>query len=204
MARRPAKSKSRTSSRPRRGTVEGTRERLVAAAAEEFATAGFDGTDSTKISTRAGYAAGTFYKHFEDKREIFIAAYARWVDNEWTTVREVLGEYGDPKERSKALVHFYLDLHAKSRVFRASLRVLAATDAVVRREYQAQRKRQLDWLKQIRGGRKTSGRERDALLLYTLERAGDALADGEDKVLGLNRAALGTLIEDLLESAFRD
>lgn len=185
--------------RPRRGSVAETRERLVTAAAEQFGSAGYDGTDSTKIAARAGYAAGTFYKHFDDKREAFIAVYEQWVDHEWQAVRELIRAHKTPRARAQAIVRLYLELHATSRVFRASLRVLAATDSAVRKAYQEQRRRQLDWLDSLQGGRAAKGRrERNAMLLYSLERTGDALADGEDKTLVLDRARLEKLIEDLV------
>ncbi len=51
-----------------------TRDRLVAAAARAFNRAGYHGTDSNRIARAAGYAPATFYKHFADKRAIFVAA----------------------------------------------------------------------------------------------------------------------------------
>src|SRR5690606_17709581 len=53
--------------RPRRGTPDGTRERLIAAAAEVINRDGYFGTDSNAIARAAGYSPATFYKHFEDK-----------------------------------------------------------------------------------------------------------------------------------------
>jgi AcrR family transcriptional regulator len=46
---------------------------LIAAARLEFEEFGFEGTNSNAIARRAGYAPQTFYRHFEDKREIFLA-----------------------------------------------------------------------------------------------------------------------------------
>src|ERR1700733_4737197 len=64
--------------RPRRGSPEQTRDRLVAAAAKLFNQTGYHGTDSNRIAKAAGYSAGVFYKHFNDKRAIFLAAYEGW------------------------------------------------------------------------------------------------------------------------------
>ena len=69
--------------RPRRGTPEQTRARLVTTAAEIFNRVGYHGTDSNRIAKEAGYATGTFYKHFKDKREAFLAVYESWVTSEW-------------------------------------------------------------------------------------------------------------------------
>src|SRR4051812_38261323 len=76
--------------RPRRGAPEDTRARLVAAAAELFNRHGYHRTDSNRIAQAAGYAAGTFYKHFADKREIFLAAHEAWVTAEWRAIADEL------------------------------------------------------------------------------------------------------------------
>jgi len=47
-----------------------TRERLRRAGLELFAEQGLHGVTSHRIAQRAGVAAGTFYLHFKDKREL--------------------------------------------------------------------------------------------------------------------------------------
>lgn len=76
------KKRKQLAPRPSRGTPEETRERLVVAAAQLFNRVGYDGTDSNRIAREAGYAPGTFYKHFRDKKEIFLAVYEGWVTKE--------------------------------------------------------------------------------------------------------------------------
>src|SRR5439155_19483347 len=76
--------------RPRRGSPAETRARLVAAAAREFGRVGYDGTDSNRLARAAGYAPGTFYKHFADKRAIFLEAYRAWVTAEWVAIDRLL------------------------------------------------------------------------------------------------------------------
>ncbi len=48
-----------------------TRRRLLDGALELFASEGLHGITTHDIAARAGVAAGTFYLHFKDKREIF-------------------------------------------------------------------------------------------------------------------------------------
>lgn len=50
-----------------------TRRRLVAAARQLFAQRGYDATRAQDIARAADVAAGTFYLHFADKREAFLA-----------------------------------------------------------------------------------------------------------------------------------
>jgi AcrR family transcriptional regulator len=52
---------------------ETTRERLLAAAAQEFARAGFERANVDAISLAAGYAKGTIYNYFPSKEELFLA-----------------------------------------------------------------------------------------------------------------------------------
>ena len=175
--------------RPRRGAPDETRRRLVAAAALLFNRAGFYGTDSNKIARAAGYSAGVFYKHFKDKREIFLAAYEQWSIAEWQEVTNILSSGGSDREIARELVLLFIDLHARWRGLLASLRQLVFTDATVRRFHRRQRKRQLEWMSQLRAQRNgsTRRREQDIVYLYCTERTFDAIAQGELRALGLNR-----------------
>jgi AcrR family transcriptional regulator len=190
-----------SSERPQRGSPEQTRQRLVLAAAEAFNRDGYAGTDSNRIAREAGYAPGTFYKHFEDKRAIFLAVYADWVAREWKDVSATLAESATAAERARAIVEMFLEHHRRWSGFRASLRALVATDAEVRDFYRDQRRRQLEMLADIRRerGHRARSREEDALLLYTLERTADAIAEDEPRALGVALAPLRQLLVDLVE-----
>ena len=56
------------------------RERLLAAAAMEFAQRGYRGTSSDTISRRAQMSKATFYEHFSNKEECMLALYDRSVE----------------------------------------------------------------------------------------------------------------------------
>lgn len=191
--------------RPRRGLPDETRGRLVAAAAEVFNRDGYEGTDSNRLARAAGYAPGTFYKHFRDKREIFLAAYAEWVTQEWEEVSASLAQGGTPQVRAAHIVDLLLAHHRRWRGLRASLRMLVAGDGPVRDFYREQRRRQFAWLERLRAaaGDPPGPREEDALLLFTLERTADALADEEAAALGLREARLRELLVDLVAGQLR-
>src|SRR5580692_2619022 len=101
------------SARPRRGFPEQTRERLVTAAAKLFNRVGYHGTDSNRIAREAGYSTGVFYKHFADKREIFLAAYETWVVSEWKAVAAELALDGKPEATARRLVALTVDFHTR-------------------------------------------------------------------------------------------
>ena len=175
--------------RPRRGSPAQTRERLVAAAASLFNRVGYHGTDSNRIARHAGYSTGVFYKHFKDKREIFLAAYETWVSSEWKSVTAELSAGGSAKDTARRLVTLSIDFHTRWRGLRASLLELVFTDERVRRFYRSQRRRQLDTMADLRSriGAPPRTREQDAIHLYTTERTYDAIAQGELRDLGLDR-----------------
>jgi AcrR family transcriptional regulator len=195
---RSGKEKPLSTARPRCGTPAQTRERLVAAAAILFNRAGYHGTDSNRIARAAGYSTGTFYKHFKDKREIFLAAYETWVASEWKAVAAELSAGGAPHAIARRLVDLSVDFHTRWRGLRASLLELVFTDDHVRRFYRQQRRRQLDVMAGIRAtiGAPARSREEDAIHLFTTERTFDAIAQGELRDLGLGRKVI---IEAMIE-----
>jgi AcrR family transcriptional regulator len=177
--------------RRRRGSPDETRARLVAAAAEELERHGYHGTDSNRIARAAGYAPGTFYKHFPDKRAILLAAYEAWVTTEWQAIARVVAEPRPAAARAARIVDAVLGFHRRWQGLRASLRGLVAIDPAVRAFYRAQRRRQLDSLRALRRGADTAARRAaDAFLLYTLERVCDAVAEGEPRALGVHEQDL--------------
>jgi AcrR family transcriptional regulator len=175
--------------RPRRGSPAQTRERLIAAAALLFNRNGYHRTDSNQIARQAGYATGVFYKHFADKREIFLAAYEKWVVSEWNAVDQRLSLGGTPVETAQRLVKLTIDFHTRWKGLRTSLIELVFTDSQVRRFYRRQRNRQLDRMAGIRReiGVRQRRREDDAIHLFTMERTCDGIAQGELRDLGLDR-----------------
>lgn len=53
--------------------MESTQERIVQSARVLFGRLGFEGTTTAEIARSAGIAEGTIYRHFRDKKELFIA-----------------------------------------------------------------------------------------------------------------------------------
>jgi AcrR family transcriptional regulator len=175
--------------RPRRGSPEKTRERLIIAAATQFNRFGFHGTDSNSIAKEAGYATGTFYKHFRDKREIFLAAYESWLAAQWKEIENELLRMKDAGEAAQQLVELSIEFHTKWCGLRASLMELVFSDPEARKFFRKQRQRQLDLMEELRlrFALPSRTREQDAIHLYTTERVFDAIGQGEIQYLGLNK-----------------
>ena len=179
-------------SRRLRGAPRETRQRLVDAAALLFNRDGYHGTDSNEIAHAAGYATGVFYKHFRDKREIFLAAYLAWSRAEWEEVAKIFAGGGSNREIARKLVGMSIKFHTRWRGLLASLRELVFSDPVVRRFHRRQRRKQLDHMAKLRRqrGSRSHRREEDLVHLYTTERVYDAIAQGDLRALGLSEKFL--------------
>ena len=182
----------KTGDRPRRGSPGETRERLISTAAGQFNRQGFHGTDTNSIAKEAGYATGTFYKHFRDKREVFLVVYDRWLAAEWKEVDDELNHMKDRKETSRRIVALTIRFHTEWRGLRASLMELVFSDSEVRKYFTKQRVRQLDHIVAIRSrfALPAQTREEDAIFMCTMERVTDALGQGEIQSLDLDRSAI--------------
>lgn len=86
------------------------RERLLQAAATEFAQRGYSGASSESISRRASMSKATFYEHFSNKEECIIALFdntAAYVAEAMATAARAAGR-ADASERMKAGVRAFL------------------------------------------------------------------------------------------------
>lgn len=167
--------------RPRRGAPDETRSRLLASAAEEFEQHGYFGTDSNRIARAAGYAPGTFYKHFVDKRAAFLAVYEAWIAREWDGVA-ALARSGRVEDLAARIGEHVIAQHREWSGFRASLRALVVLEPDIRRAHRASRGRQLAMMERLG----LHGRAENAVLLLAVERMADAIADGELESLGVS------------------
>jgi AcrR family transcriptional regulator len=182
----------RRETRPKRGSPGETRERLIDGAARLFNRLGYHGTDSNRIAEEAGYATGTFYKHFHDKREVFLAVYDRWLAAEWKAVDEELSKGLISEEVARNIVELSIKFHTEWRGLRASLMELIFSDEAARKYFRKQRRRQLDIMSDLRKRLKlpARSREQDAMHLFMTERVFDAIGQGEIQALDLDRSVI--------------
>jgi AcrR family transcriptional regulator len=94
---------------PREVVAASQRERMLAAMAEAVGEKGYGPVAVADVIARAGVSRKTFYEHFSDKEECFIAAWdtgvALLID---AVTRATLGAEGDWKDRLHAGVRAYL------------------------------------------------------------------------------------------------
>jgi len=197
---------SATRKKPPARAPEETRSKLVEAAGRLFNSVGYFGTDSNRIAREAGYAPGTFYVHFADKREIFLEVYRGWVSSEWQAIAAAIAPEKGAAVGSQSLriAQAVLRHHREWRMFRKSLRALTVTDERVHRARVAERARQIAQAAELlraRGVTQTPARIYANLLLFEI--LCDAVADGDTATLGLKErdilARLAADVDALLE-----
>jgi len=167
---------------------EDTRKRLLEAAGKLFNSVGYFGTDSNRIARAAGYAPGTFYVHFADKREIFLEVYRGWVASEWRAIAAAVAPEKAARAGTQSLriAQAVLRHHREWHMFRKSLRALTMTDERVHEARVSERARQIRETSQLlkqRGVSQTPARIYANLLLFEI--LCDAVADGDTATLGL-------------------
>jgi AcrR family transcriptional regulator len=175
-----------------------TQAALLDAAEALFNAHGFEGTDTNRIARAAGFAPQTFYRHFEDKRAVFLAVYERWWKGESAALTKSGG--GEPPG-AEAAARIALAFHTKWRGFRRSLRHLAIVDPKVRAARTAARRAQIERIKELAGNGARSDRELAAALLKA-ERLCDAAAEGELADLGLPAQAVRALVGAAMAELF--
>ena len=169
---------------PASGT--GTRQALLEAAASAFNTDGYFGTDTNRIARRAGFAPQTFYRHFSDKLDVFLAVYEQWQRSEATVLAAAL-KAAPASDRASTAADVIIRHHRDWAVFRRSLRLLAVEEPRVRAARAEGRTAQIGALAALRTN---AGRSRAdlAAAILTIERLCDALADAEHEDLCLSGA----------------
>jgi len=157
-----------------------TRRQLKLAAQKEFNHAGYFFTDTNKIARRAGYTPASFYRHFKDKTDVFIAVYRDWHHEQMNVLEKTLHEGSDARALS--------ELHQKWRCFRASARVLAISEERVRAYRQTRLAEQIDAILDVRKrlGFPRKKAHEVVTFLIELERLCDAIADGEYRLFGIS------------------
>jgi AcrR family transcriptional regulator len=100
------------------------RERLLIAAAAEFAQRGYAGASSESISRRAGMSKATFYAHFANKEECIVALFDRAGEVVSAAMAQAArGAGADPARRMEAGTRAFLTAIAEHPEFAQTLLV---------------------------------------------------------------------------------
>lgn len=117
----------------------GTRERLLWAAAQVIQEGGWGSASVGAIAQRAGVAAGTLYRHFDSKADLFIEVFRAVSEREMVAMRSADATSPDMGERFSAVVRTYAHRALSNRRLAWAL-VYEPLDAAVDRERLAYRR----------------------------------------------------------------
>ncbi|MGN6170939.1 MAG: TetR/AcrR family transcriptional regulator [Solirubrobacteraceae bacterium] len=81
-----------------------TREQLLRAARELIEEGGYGAASVIAITTRAGLAAGTLYRHFPSKEELFVEVFRSVCDRELAAMRRAASDDSAPQTERLQLV----------------------------------------------------------------------------------------------------
>src|SRR5262245_17397072 len=132
--------------KPRAGS---TRDRLIAAAAAEFATRGFDGAKVDRIAARARINKAMLYYHFDGKAALYRDILREMFDAVGASVAEVRKAGGSPEDQIRSFIR------------------AVAREALTRPNFPA------IWLREIAEG----GRHIDASIAVLMRRILDTLVE---------------------------
>lgn len=157
------------------------KETLLQSAKDIFNSKTYFSTDTNEIARNAGYAPATFYRYFQDKLDVFLALYQNWHEQQRIGVLQLIEEHQDSNIFIAKLAPLIISFYRDWRGFRASVRCLAAIDEKVHAFRLARREeliKLVNYVCRVYGLPAKSVADTLCMLL-TLERIGDALADGE-------------------------
>jgi AcrR family transcriptional regulator len=161
------------------GEPESTREALLYAADDLFATRGYNAVSTSDIVRRAEVTRGALYHHFRDKEQLFLHVFERVEQDVVDSIAGRLAKVDDPWELLVEGLRAFLDACADTRVLRVAFRDAPAVLGVER------------W-------REVSDRHGFQLLLGNLTRAIDAGVIAAHDPTSLGHLLHGSLVEAAL------
>src|SRR5436190_17396114 len=91
----------------RRLPVAERRELITEAAGRLFGERGYDGTRLDEIAAAAGVTKPILYRHFDSKRDLYLALLARH-QQDLPTFLDAIPDVGSPRERLRAVLEAWL------------------------------------------------------------------------------------------------
>jgi len=187
---------------------EFTRKQLIIAARREFNTVGYFATDTNKIARIAGYAPGSFYRHFKDKIDIFLEVYREWhLEQMHEIERALFSSGGSIETMSESLASIVVTFYGNWQPLRASARVLVISEERVAEFKTGRRTLLVQNIAALRSHLKLVPLPESEIILFLImvERLGDAVSEGEFDLPSLpegsGRKALVDLIARFLRGA---
>lgn len=81
-----------------------TRQKLIEAASIEFSEVGYARTNVSRISEKAGFAAGTIYNYFRSKHDLLLAVVEHAMEALTEQIKSQIADIDDPVEKAKRAI----------------------------------------------------------------------------------------------------
>jgi AcrR family transcriptional regulator len=177
-----------------------TRRQIKIAARREFNSAGYFATDTNKIAKLAGYAPGTFYRHFEDKIDIFLEIYKDWTEEQFKEIERTISLGGSIESMAERLTSIVISFYGNWRPLRASARVLRISEPRVKIFGADLRVKLVQRVTHLREELKLQPLPEVRIVTFLIlsERLGDAVADGEFDLPTLPKSAGEDALNDFI------
>lgn len=180
------------------GAPPSTREQLLRAARELIEEGGYGAASVIAITTRAGLAAGTLYRHFRSKEELFVEVFRSVCDRELTAMRRASRDGGGPHTERLQMVLSTFAERALRKPRLAWALLAEPVDPLVDAERLTYRARYAELIAECLGAAVVAGELPDQDLALTS--AALVGACGEALVGPLSRREEGASAAELLES----
>jgi AcrR family transcriptional regulator len=100
----------KTNNRPKPSTLN--KERILRAAAELFASRGFDGASVRNIAEKAALSVPGMFHYFSSKEEILHEIMTSFMDDAYRKIMQIYSADIDPIEKLSAICKFYVEQYA--------------------------------------------------------------------------------------------
>jgi len=130
-----------------------TRRKIIATGRRLFSTEGYHATSSKKIAREAGIAVGSFYNHFDDKKELLLEVYRQHVVEVHDMVARELGRSvlatADGQALVGGIIEQTLKMHDLSPDLHREIAALSYTDETFKSVVQQEEERVVAVMRQL-------------------------------------------------------
>jgi TetR/AcrR family transcriptional regulator, cholesterol catabolism regulator len=93
-------------------SVMPSKDRILRASTELFASKGFDGTSVRSIAERAGLSVAGMFHYFPSKEEILFAIMTLFMDSAYQKIMDIYNADTDPIQKLNEICRFYVEEYA--------------------------------------------------------------------------------------------
>lgn len=177
---------------------------MLAAAAQVFNEVGYFGTDTNKIARAAGFAPATFYKHFDNKLEIFLECYPAVVIPDFEAIERSLEKGESAELTARRAVLAIVEHHRRWLGWYQSLRALSLREEQAAAAYVERKRNATEALRRLFGAVGGDATAEQAFVAqHLVSNVADAIVEGLTSDLDLSDDAVIDVVMSMLTGVAR-